>query len=105
MEGKLCGICDKGRLHAYKDEITDGIYVDAYKCDFDPDHVSYTAEVMHKVEAIQRSTSVERHLVKVGSSVAAPIPSAIVKALRLKPRGRVFISAQGRRIIIRPAPS
>lgn len=47
-DGRICGVCNKGRLHAFKDEVSPGIYVDAYKCDFG--HVSYSKEVMVKVE-------------------------------------------------------
>ncbi len=101
FEGKVCGICNKGRLHAFKDEVSPGVYVDAYKCEYG--HVSYSKEVMEKVEAINRSTAEERHIVRVGSSIAVPIPASIVKLLGLKPREKVFVSAQDNKIIVRPS--
>lgn len=103
LEGKICGICDKGRLHAFKDEVVKGVYVDAFKCDYG--HVCYTYDVMKKIEALHKASSEERHLVKVGSSVAAPIPASIVKMMKLKPREKILVSTQGNRIIILPSPS
>ncbi len=102
-EGKVCGICNKGRLHAFRDEVTPGVYVDAYKDEYG--HVSYTSEVMSAVERIYKSTAEERHLVRVGSSLAAPIPAIIVRALKLKPKEKVFISTRENRIIISPNPA
>ena len=50
LSGKTCGVCNKGKLHAFKDEVSDGVHVDAYQCEFG--HVSYSAAVMRKVEAL-----------------------------------------------------
>ncbi len=102
--GKICGICNNGKLHPFKDEVAAGIHVDAYKCD-NGGHISYSGEVMGKVEALYKNTSEERHLVQAGSSVAAPIPAKIVKMLNLKPREKVYISMEGNRIVISPAPA
>ena len=100
FEGKVCGICNKGKLHGFKEEIAEGIYVDAYKCD--RGHISYSKEVMEKIEAFYRNFAEERHIVKVGSSIAVPIPASIVKLLNLKPKEKVFVTVQDNRIIIRP---
>ena len=104
FEGKTCGECGKGRLHSTQDEIAEGVYVDAFKCSH-CGGISYAQGVMAKVEAMQRAVSEERRLVKVGSSVAAIIPAAIVDALGLKPKEKVLINARGNRIIIVPSPS
>lgn len=100
FEGKQCGICSK-KLHSFKDEIAPGVHAEAYRCA--EGHVSYTREVMKTIEALQKADSQERHLVKVGSSIAAPIPSSIVKLLSLKPKGKVYVSAQGNKIVILPS--
>ncbi len=102
FEGKKCGVCNKGTLHAYKDEVAAGVHVDAYKDEHG--HIAYTEEVMRTVEKIYKNTAEERHLVRVGSSVAVPIPAAIVKLLELKPKEKVYITTQDNRIIIRPSP-
>ena len=104
LEGKTCGVCNKGKLHAFRDEIAEGVYADAFKCDYGG-HVSYSKSVMEKVEALQKNTAQERHVVRVGSSIAVPIPSAIVKMLNLKPKERVFITTKDNRIIITPSVS
>ena len=101
FEGKICGVCNKSRLHAFKDEISPGVSVDAYKCEYG--HVSYPKEVMQTVEALLRTASEERHVVRVGSSIAVPIPASIVKLLGLRPKEKVFVSAQDNKIIIRPS--
>lgn len=103
LEGKPCGVCGKGRLKGFKDEVADGIHVDAYQCEHG--HVSYSREVMEKVEAMRRATSQERHIVKVGSSIAVPIPASIAKLLELKPREKVFVALRGNSIVIRPSLS
>lgn len=104
FEGRVCVNCDKGKLRAYKDEVAEGIYVDAYKCDY-CNQIIYSREVMSKVEAMHKSASEERRLVRVGSSVAALIPASIVKAMSLKPREKIFVTTQGNRIIILPSPA
>ena|SRR3989344_5067348 len=101
MEGKICGICNKGKLHAFKDEVSAGVYVDAFKCEYG--HVSYTQEVMEKVEAMHKSMSEERHLVKVGSSIAAPLPASIVKLLNLKAKEKIYVTSENNKIIITPS--
>ena len=103
FEGKMCGVCNESKLHAFKDEFVEGVYVDAYKCG--KGHVSYSRDVMQKMEALQKATSEERHLVKVGSSVAAPIPASIVRMFKLKPKEKVYVSVHGNRIIIMPTPA
>jgi hypothetical protein len=104
FEGKTCGNCNKGTLKAFKDEVAPGIQADAYKCNH-CGNTSYPRPVMEKIEAMHKASSQERHLVKVGSSVAAPIPSSIVKELGLKIKESVFIRTQGRTIIIQPSPT
>lgn len=54
-EGKIRGACNKGKLHAFKHEIAEGVYVDAYKCDYA--HVSYEKEVMEKIETRKSTNS------------------------------------------------
>ncbi|MBI3588192.1 AbrB/MazE/SpoVT family DNA-binding domain-containing protein [Candidatus Micrarchaeota archaeon] len=104
LEGKTCGVCDKGRLHRFTDEISKGVHVDAYKCDY-AGHVSYDRNVMEKVEALYRQVAQERHVVKIGSSVAVPIPAGIAKSLNLKPKERVYVTSEDNKIIIHPSPS
>ncbi len=99
FQGKTCGICKK-KLHSFKDEIASGVYAEAYKCI--NGHVSYPTRVMKTIEALQKADSQERHLVKVGSSIAAPIPASIVKLLNLKPKEKIYVSAQGNKIVILP---
>ena len=101
FEGKTCGACNKGKLHAFKDEIAEGVYVDAYKCDYG--HVSYSKEVMEKIEKLNKTLNMERRIVKVGSSIAVPIPASVVKSFKLKPKERVFITTQDNKIVIQPA--
>lgn len=52
FEGKICGICDN-KLHSFKDELAPGVYVEAYKCS--NGHMSYPAQVMKTIEALQKS--------------------------------------------------
>ena len=105
FEGKICGVCNKGRLHAFKEEIEKGVYVDAYKCS--GGHISHSEGVERKLGAIYNAGSLERHLVRIGppSSIAAPIPSSIVKLFKLKPKEKIFVSSQDNQIIIRPSPA
>lgn len=103
LEGKTCGMCEKGTLKAFKDEVTKGVYVDAFKCE--NGHVLYSREVMAKVEAIYKSSAQERHVVRVGSSIAVPIPSSIVKLLALKPKEKVYVTTQDNKIVITPSPT
>ena len=100
FDGKRCGICQT-RLSKITDEVADGVYVDAYKCK--KGHISYSEEVMSKVEALNRDKAEERRIVKIGSSLAVPIPSKIVKALGLKPKLSVYINSKGQTITIRPS--
>jgi len=51
FEGKTCGICNKGKMHSIRDEITKGSYVEALKCDYCK-AVSFTAENMKKIESM-----------------------------------------------------
>ncbi len=104
LEGKTCGVCNKGKLRAFQDEVVEGVYVDAYKCS-EFSHVSYTKEVMKHVESLYKQSSDERHIVKVGSSIAVPIPAEIARLLNLKAREKVFISTQDNKIIIRHSPT
>jgi len=48
FEGKICGICNESKLRSFRDEIAEGVYVDAYKCG--KGHVSYSKEIMKKIE-------------------------------------------------------
>ena len=48
FEGKPCGICGT-KLGKIVEEVSPGVRVDAYKCG--KGHVSYSEEVMRKVEA------------------------------------------------------
>ena len=102
FEGKICGVCNKGKLNAFKQEVSAGVYVDAYRCD--TGHISYAKAVMEKLEAMHKATAQERHVLKVGSSIAIPIPAGIAKALGLQPREKVYVSAQDNKIIIWPDP-
>ncbi|MFH0713437.1 MAG: AbrB/MazE/SpoVT family DNA-binding domain-containing protein [Candidatus Micrarchaeota archaeon] len=102
LDGRECGFCLKGKLHFFKDEAFPGIFVDSYKCDVCKE-IAYTQEVMGKVEAMRRGDSETRSLIKIGASLAISIPVEIVKRLKLKPKGKVYISAKGNEIIARVA--
>jgi|GEM_PF-1164458 len=104
FEGKTCGICDKGKLHSFRDEVSDGIYVEAYKCD-NGGHVSYSREVAAKVEALLGTTTQKRSIVRIGSSIAVPIPASIARLLDLKPKEKVFVTTKDNHIIITPTPT
>ena len=60
---------------------------------------------MRKVEAMRRGDADKRSLIKIGSSLAISIPAEIVKRLKLKPKGKVYITAKGNEIIARVARS
>jgi len=104
FEGKKCGVCDKGRLHKFMEEISPGVLVEAFKCDY-AGHISYSENVMRGIEALQREISEERHVVRIGNSLAVTIPMEIVKLLGLKAREKVFVRSTGSEIIIRPSPT
>jgi AbrB family looped-hinge helix DNA binding protein len=101
FENKTCGICNESRLHAFKEQVSPGVYVDAYKCG--NGHISYTREVMQTIEALGKATAQERHAIKIGSSLAIPIPAQIVKRLNIKPKEKVYVTTQDNAIIIRPS--
>lgn len=98
LEGRICGMCDKGKWHKTKDRVAEGVFVDAYQCD-KCSEIAYTEEVMRKVEAMQRGDAVVRSLMKIGSSLAVSIPLEIVKRLKLKPKEKVYITSKGNKII------
>ena len=104
FEGKHCGVCGKGKLHKFTEEITPGVYADAYKCDY-AGHVSYPEKVMKAIEAMHRPASTRRHVVKVGNSLAVPIPAEMAKNLGLKAKNLVFVRSSGSEITIRPSPA
>jgi len=101
FENKTCGICNKAKLHKFQEQIAPGIYVDAYKCG--NGHISYAREVMQKIEALNKAIASERHAIKIGSSLAIPIPADMVKALGLKPKEKVYVTSKDNTIIIRPS--
>jgi len=101
FENKMCGICNESKLHAFKEQVSPGIYVDAYRCD--NGHISYTREVMQKIEALSKVVAQERHAIKIGSSLAIPIPAEIVKRMNIKPKEKVYVTTQDNAIIIRPS--
>ena len=98
LEERPCGLCGK-KMRAFKDEAVPGVHVDAYRCS--NGHVSYPAEVMRHVEALYRAASEERSVLKVGSSLAVPIPAAIAKSFGLRPKEKVLVSADDKAILIR----
>ncbi len=102
FEGKRCGECGNGKMHKFSEEVAAGIFAEAYKCDYQG-HISYPEKTMLAIEAIRRQFSKERHVVKVGNSLAIPIPAEIVKILGLKPKEKVFVRSTGSEIIIRPS--
>ncbi|PIO06519.1 hypothetical protein COT29_00610 [Candidatus Micrarchaeota archaeon CG08_land_8_20_14_0_20_59_11] len=99
MAEKKCGICGK-KLRKTQDRVAEGVFVDAFKCA--NGHVAYSEDVMRRVEAMEREHSVERHVVKVGSSLAVPIPAAVVRELGLRARETVFVKTAGNSIVIKP---
>lgn len=102
FEGKSCGVCDKGVLHKFSEEVSPGVFVDAYKCDY-AGHVSYSEKVTKAIEALQMEAAKERHVIRIGNSLAIPIPAEIARHLSLKPREKVFVRSSGSEIIIRPS--
>ena len=100
FEGKPCGICGT-KLGRIVEEVSPGVRVDAYKCR--KGHISYSEEVMRQVEAMGRDKADERRVVKIGSSVAVPIPAKIAKALGLTAKTTVFVRSQDNTVIIRPS--
>ncbi len=103
FENKTCGVCNKAKLHRFQEQIAPGVYVDAYKCS--NGHISYTREVMQKIEAFNKVVALERHAIKVGSSIAIPIPAQIVKAMGIKAKEKVYVTTKDNTIIIRPSPT
>ncbi len=95
-------MCNEGKLRAIQDEAEPGIFVAAYKCN-KCNEIAYSEEVMAKVEAMRRGDAERRSLIKIGASLAISIPAEIVKRLKLKPKGKVYISAKGNEIIARIA--
>mgnify|MGYP001588103941 FL=1 len=96
--GKPCGMCDKGRMLDIQDEVEEDIFVQAGKCDY-CGNIAYSGKVMQKIEAMNREKTVERSLIKIGSSLAVSIPAGIVKKLSLKPKEKVRVSIKGNQII------
>lgn len=104
LEGRKCGACNKGKLRKFSEEVAPGLFVEAYKCDY-AGHVSYPEKTMRAIEALQRQASKERHVVRVGNSLAVPIPSEMAKSLGLKPRRKVFVRSEEGEVVIRPSPA
>ncbi len=104
LEGKICGMCNKGKMHKIKDEVEEGIFVDAYQCGL-CNEITYTEKVMRKVEAMQRGEAEARSIMKIGSSLAVSIPIEIVRRLRLKPKEKVYVTSKGNQIIAWVTPS
>ena len=100
IEGDKCPSCEKGKLHRTMDEVEKGIKVEAFKCS-KCSEVWHSQEMMEKIEAIQRAGAEERRIVKVGNSLAAIIPSNIVKKLRLKEKEKIYVEEQNGEILIR----
>ncbi|MFA5246360.1 MAG: AbrB/MazE/SpoVT family DNA-binding domain-containing protein [Candidatus Micrarchaeia archaeon] len=101
FENKICGVCNKAKLHGFQEQISPGFYVDAYKCS--NGHISYTEEVMQKIEALNKAVALERHAIKIGSSIAIPIPAQIARAMNIKAKEKVYVTTKDNTIIIRPS--
>ena len=102
MEGKICAVCDAGKLKKCEDEVEKGIKVEAFKCN-KCGELWYTEEIMKKIEVLEKSKSELRHLVKIGNSLAAILPAAIAKKLKLKGKEKIYVSESGGEILIRPS--
>ncbi|MEK6954914.1 MAG: AbrB/MazE/SpoVT family DNA-binding domain-containing protein [Candidatus Micrarchaeota archaeon] len=99
FEGKACPICGKGKMEAIRHEADPGIYVDAYKCN-KCGEIAYAERIIKILEAIGNRGKEERHMVKVGSSLAVTIPAAFVKKLGLRPKDPVHISMDENSLLI-----
>jgi len=53
LEGTACGACNKGKLHKIMDEVSKGVFVEAYKCG-SCGEIAYSEEVMRKIEAMEK---------------------------------------------------
>jgi len=102
--GKICGMCNSGKLQQFTDEVVPGVRVDAYKCDYCGE-ISYSREVMVRVEAMRNAPMLKRHFVKVGSSVAALIPSELAKKHGIKPKGAFLVSDRDEGFFLLPCPA
>lgn len=104
LAGKACGMCNSGKLRAFVDEVAQGVRVDAYKCDYCGE-VSYSREVMVRVEAMRNAPLQKRHFVKVGTSVAALIPSDLARKYKIQPKKTFLVGGRGKEIFLLPNPA
>ncbi len=102
IAGDVCAVCEVGKLKKFEDEIEKGIKVEAFKC-AKCGEIWYSEEIMKKVEAIQRAKAEMRHVVKIGNSLAAILPSNIVKKLNLKEKEKIYITESNGEIVIKPS--
>ncbi|HLC47635.1 MAG TPA: AbrB/MazE/SpoVT family DNA-binding domain-containing protein [Candidatus Norongarragalinales archaeon] len=100
FEGKTCPMCGKGKMEGRRHEADPGIFVDAFRCN-KCGEIAYSEEIIGKLEALRKYGNEERHVVKVGSSLAVPIPSSFVKKLGLKARELVYVSESNGSLLIK----
>jgi len=98
LEGKTCGMCEKGKLHRIQHEAEPGIFVEAFQCEACRE-IEFTEAIVRKLQAMRRGASHMRSLIKVGSSLALSIPKEIVDKLHLKPKEKVYVTTKGNQII------
>ena len=98
-KNKNCPICEKGILTKQKTELGSGLYADALVCN-SCKKIFYSKEVMRQIEKLEYAGSDKRKLVRVGNSLAAIIPSVIVKSLHLKEKEPVWVREKNNTILI-----
>lgn len=101
IEGKLCPECQQGRFKPFKDEIVDGVFVDADRCS-NCGVVYYSLPVAKRIEALWRANAEKRNLIRIGNSLAVLLPASIVKKFKLKPKESVWVKSNRREITIQP---
>ncbi|MFH1751049.1 MAG: AbrB/MazE/SpoVT family DNA-binding domain-containing protein [Candidatus Micrarchaeota archaeon] len=100
FEGKNCPICGKGKMGALRHEADPGIFVDAFKCS-KCGEIAYPEHIMERLEALRNYGNEERHVVRVGSSLAVPIPAAFVRKLGIKAKESVYVSVSDGSLLIK----
>ena len=102
IAGDKCPVCEKGKFKKVLDEVEKGIKAEGFKCD-KCGEIFFSQEITEKVRAMQRMHSEERRLVRIGNSLAAIIPSKIVKRMGLKEKEKIFVEEADGKIIIKAA--
>jgi len=102
IEGEICPLCEKGKLRKFKEEIEAGLYVDAFKCS-KCSEIWYPEDIMKKIEALENLKAEQRHLIKIGNSLAAVIPVQITRKLKLRGKEKIYVREENGEIKIKPS--